>query len=124
MGMVWAEIFVGTFLVLFPCGVGFLLDFFSPCGVLSRKLVGGSKKRWSDEMMVLPRGSARHVFFPVHKIGFCLSQPGDVLDGGGGWCSGVVGTLLLPFFCTGCTGHFLSFVFHQIDCLACESDTN
>jgi len=57
-----------------------LPDFLSSFGFLPWKLVGGWKKRWGDEMMVLPRGSARHVFFPVHKIGFCLShQRGDVL---------------------------------------------
>jgi hypothetical protein len=32
MGMVWAEIFVGTFLVLFPCGVGFCWTFSLPLG--------------------------------------------------------------------------------------------
>lgn len=26
-------------------------------------------------------GSARHVFFPVHKIGFCLSQKGELVVG-------------------------------------------
>jgi hypothetical protein len=55
-----------------------LLDFLSSFEFLPWKLVGGRKKGCGDEMTVPPRGSARHVFFPVHKIGFCLSQPGDV----------------------------------------------
>lgn len=79
-----------------------LLDFLSSFGILFWKLVGGWKRRWSDEMMVLPRGSARHVFFPVHKIGFCLSQKRGCLDS--------CGTSILYFIRLGCILRILPFI--------------
>jgi hypothetical protein len=55
--------------------------------------------------------SARHVFFPVHKIGFCLSRQGDVRD--------IMNFAYLPFVCGGCIGlPFFSFhLLSKIDLL-------
>jgi hypothetical protein len=78
MGMVWAEIFVGSFLVLFPCGVGFCWTFSLHFGFYLGNWLEVGRSGLSDENDGAAEGSAGHVFFPVHKIGFCLPQPGDV----------------------------------------------
>jgi hypothetical protein len=89
MGMVWAEIFAGLFGFWFSCGVIFFQHRCSSVGYRELCLGGGERERWERDGAA--EGSGRHVFFPVHKIGFCLSQQGDDLE--------VVDISTLPFLC-------------------------
>jgi hypothetical protein len=64
-------------------------------------------------------GSARHVFFPVHKIGFCLShQTGMFLDGG--WFGALPFTSLLFWVAFSC---LFSFVYQIVFSVRVGCDT-